>query len=227
MTAWIDRIHWGEVSTQLDAEGYALCPGAVPDGDRRALVELLRAAPEASRRVALADAGWGQGELVVFNAALPEPLASWRRHFYGHLAPIANRWNQRLGVEDRYPAEPGGPVPQGQGPWGASHLSRLGEGGHLGLHPGASAFPLQLVAVLTRPGLDFEGGEFVMVEQRPRMQSRPIVVPLQTGDIAVVCSGTRPVAGGQGDYRVQLKQAISRVRAGERIGLSLSFHGQA
>jgi len=87
-------------------------------------------------------------------------------------------------------------------------------------------FPLQVVALLSEPGRGFSGGEFVMTEQRPRMQSRPMVLPLELGDAAVICTAERPVKGGNGYYRVNMKHAISRVRGGERIGMELSFHRQ-
>lgn len=108
-----------------------------------------------------------------------------------------------------------------------SHLSRLGVEDYVALHQrndGGRVFPLQIVAVLSEPGVDFQGGEFVMTEQRPRMQSRPMVVPLKLGDAALIATAERPFKGTKGYYRVNLKHAISRVRQGERIGLELSFH---
>jgi uncharacterized protein len=110
---------------------------------------------------------------------------------------------------------------------GQSHLSRLGVDDHVLLHQrneGEQVFPLQLVALLSEPGADFEGGEFVTTEQRPRLQTRPTVLPLQWGDAALIATDERPVQGSRGPYRVKLRHAIGRVRRGERIGLELSFH---
>jgi hypothetical protein len=185
---------------------------------------------ETVRRVALTDLGSGRGELFYFATHLPPPLASWRQAFYRHLAPVANRWNQIRAIEYRYPADlhdflqhntqAGQIQPQ-------SHLSRLVADDYLALHSrneGEHVFPLQLVALLSAPGRDFDGGEFVMTEQRPRMQTRPIVLPLGFCDAAIISTAERPFKGSKGHYRVTLKHAISPVRSGERIGLELFFH---
>src|SRR5690606_33721505 len=155
---------------------------------------------------------------------------AWRTVFYRHLAPIANRWQESLGADYRYPdrleaflqrnREAGQAQP-------LSRLDRLVQGDYLALHQctdGAHVFPLQLVLLLSEPGEAFTGGEFVMTEQRPRMQSRPMVVPLGIGDAAVIATAGRPVRGGRTCYRVNLRHAISRVHHGERIGVELSFH---
>ncbi len=154
----------------------------------------------------------------------------WRSAFYRHLASIANRWHEVLSVEYRYPAKlddflkrnrrAGQVRPQ-------SHLNWLGAEDYLALHQrggGEHVFPLQVVALLSEPGGDFEGAEFVMTEQRPRMQSRPMVLPLKRADAAIICTAERPFKGSRGYYRVNLKHAVSRVRSGERVGLELSFH---
>ena len=161
---------------------------------------------------------------------MPAPLDAWRTAFYGHLAAIANRWNDTLGMDDRYPATLGDFLRRNRKAGqtrGQSYLSRLGVEDHVPLHQrnaGEEVFPLQLVALLSEPGTDFQGGEFVMTEQRPRTQSRPMVLPLGLGDAALIATAQRPFKGSKGHYRVNLKHAIGRVRQGERIGLELSFH---
>lgn len=195
----LGRLDWVDIAAQLDAEGYALLPGWL-DADA------------AGRLASQAQA-----------ASLPAPLEAWSRAFYPHLAAIAERWNDILGAGGRYPAEL---ADSGQ-VRAQSHLNRLGVGDYVPLHQrgdGGQVFPLQVVALLSVPGKDFLGGEFVMTEQRPRMQSRPMVLPLQLGDAAIIATAERPVKGSAGYYRVKLRHAISRVREGQRIGMELSFH---
>ncbi|MDH0303302.1 MULTISPECIES: 2OG-Fe(II) oxygenase [unclassified Pseudomonas] len=212
----LDHLDWTDIGLQLETEGHALLPG------------LLDA--EAARALARQVSDLGCGELMYFDARLPAPLGHWRTRLYHRLRHIANHWNETLGIDYRYPAQledflqrnrkAGQTRPQ-------SHLNRLCLDDHWPLHSrnaGEHVFPLQLIALLSEPGVDFQGGEFVMVEQRPRMQSRPVVVPLELGDAAIIATAERPVRGARGHYRVTLRHAISRVRQGERIGLELSFH---
>ena len=181
----IARLDWASVETQLDHEGYAILPGLLSESQVRDLVE-----------------------------ELPPLVADLRASFCKHLAPIANRWSEVLGVVRRYPRQV----------HSQSSLSRLRQGDYQPLHQqtdGEQAFPLQLIALLSEPDKDFTGGEFVMTEQRPRMQSRPMVLPLRKGDMAIITVAQRPHNGTKGHYRVNLKHAISRVRSGERVGLEL------
>lgn len=215
----IALLDWDDIATQLDAEGYALLPGWLAPQQARSLGRLAAdAAP--------ADAG----DLYRLPAALPEPLAAWREALYRHLVPIANRWSERLGAASRYPDELADFLHrchQARQTRPLSRFSLLREDGYVALHQqhdGEHVFPLQCVALLSEPGRDFTGGEFVMTEQRPRMQSRPMVLPLRLGDAALIATAHRPARGAGGDYRVNLKHAISRVRGGTRIGLDLSFH---
>lgn len=223
----IDGLDWAGIAAQLDAEGYALLPRWLAPEQARALGRQaagLRRAPLAH------DGLLGQGDLCHFPAGLPAPLAGWREALYRHLAPIANRWSERLDSAYRYPGELADFLRRGRQAGQAhalSHLSLLREDGYVALHQrgeGAHVFPLQCVALLSEPGQDFTGGEFVMTEQRPRMQSRPMVLPLRLGDAALIATAHRPARGTSGDYQVNLKHAVSRVRGGERIGLELSFH---
>ncbi|MDI9248307.1 MULTISPECIES: 2OG-Fe(II) oxygenase [unclassified Stenotrophomonas] len=220
----IEALDWEEIARQLDGEGYALLPGLLlPD-----LPSIEEGTDEGW--VSLTSVDMGRGKLYYYADDMPEPLGTLRQSLYPHLAAIANSWNQVLGVDDRYPLtlkafqQRQREVGQVRG---QSHLSQLGESDYLALHQRAEdelIFPLQLIGLLSAPGQDFTGGEFVMTEQRPRMQSRPMVLPLTQGDAAIISTAQRPFKGSKGYYRVNLKHAISRVRSGERRGLELFFH---
>lgn len=231
MTAFdttLDRLDWVDICLQLDADGFAVLPGLLGTDVARGLAQ--KASATGASRVTLESDDLGRGELLYFSAGLPAPLEQWRTALYRRLVIVANRWNETLGVAHRYPAELEEFLRHNRkaGQTRAqSHLSRLGVEDHVSLHQrndGEQVFPMQIVAVLSEPGADFQGGEFVMTEQRPRMQSRPAVLPLRLGDVAVIATAERPFKGTKGYYRVNLKHAISRVRKGERIGLELSFH---
>lgn len=225
----VNNLNWTDISRQLDVEGYAVLPGLLTPAQIRTLTHRIDGPPNL-RHVSLAAHDLGHGDLYMFGNDLPEPLAAWRTAFYARLARIADRWNETLAIGYRYPIaledflrhnRQAGQVRA------LSHLNRLDVSGYLALHrqnTGEHVFPLQLVALLSAPDEDFTGGEFVMTEQRPRMQSRPMVLPLRQGDAAIISTAQRPFKGGKGYYRVNLKHAISRVRSGQRIGLELSFH---
>ncbi|MGE8320535.1 MAG: 2OG-Fe(II) oxygenase [Comamonas sp.] len=212
----MDRLDWAAINAELDAEGYALLPGLLGTEAARGLArQIVR--DEAAQRMPLAELG--RGELLAWSGHLPPPLQAWRAAFHPHLVAIANRWRQALGEDGRLAAAPGGG-------WPPSQASRLGVEGWMALRQGSEGgqgFPLQLVVLLSEPGVDFDGGEFVMTEQRPRMQSRPMVLPLRLGDAALIGAAARPVWGAHGCYRVQMRHAISRVRRGERIGVELGW----
>ncbi|MDW3688256.1 2OG-Fe(II) oxygenase [Cupriavidus sp. CV2] len=228
-THMIDRLDWPGIAAQLDMEGYAVLPGLLTPEQARALGQRAGHS-EGVRRVSLASGDLGRGDFFYFAERLPSPLATWREAFYRHLAPIANSWNEALDAAYRYPAELDDFLERNRQAGQTrtqSNLSRLREDDYLALHQrdeGEHVFPLQLVALLGEPGTDFTGGEFVMTEQRPRMQSRPMVLPLKLGDAAIISTAQRPCKGSKGYYRVNLKHAISRVRGGERLGLELSLH---
>ncbi|MDE2366393.1 MAG: 2OG-Fe(II) oxygenase, partial [Betaproteobacteria bacterium] len=187
-------------------------------------------AMNSAHRVLLASGDLGHGELFYFGASPPAPLEAWRTVFYRHLAAIANHWNDILGISGRYPAELGEFLQHNRQAGQIqvqSHWSRLRVEDYVALHQrsdGEHVFPMQVIALLSEPSVDFQGGEFVMTEQRPRMQSRPMVLPLKLGDAAIIATAERPFKGTKGYYRVNLKHAISRVRRGERIGVELTFH---
>jgi hypothetical protein len=225
----INHLNWASITAHMDIEGYALLPGLLSADVARGLARQTDITNSACR-VPLASADLGQGELLYFGSDLPAPLETWRTAFYRHLSPIANHWNEILDITYRYPAELEDFARRNQkaGQLQAqSHLSRLGVEDYVALHQrsdGEQVFPLQIVALLSEPENDFHGGEFVMTEQRPRMQSRPMVLPLKLGDAAIITTSERPFKGTRGHYRVNLKHAISRVRHGKRIGVELTFH---
>lgn len=226
--AALDRVDWEDIGRQLDRDGFAMLPGLLGIDVARELAQ--SAATTGSGPAALASSNLGRGELRYFDAGLPTSLAQLRTALYRRLVTVANQWNEALGVDHRYPAELEDFLALNRNAGQTrvqSHLTRLRVEDHLSLHQrndGERIFPLQVVAVLTAPGVDFLGGEFVTTEQRPRMQSRPTVLPLQFGDAAVIATAERPCKGTRGFYRINLKHGISRVRMGERIGLELSFH---
>ncbi|WP_024539843.1 2OG-Fe(II) oxygenase [Comamonas badia] len=224
----LDRLNWGDICTQLDADGFAVLSGLLDTDAARGLAQ--RAFATDASRVTLESNALGRGELLYFGAGLPAPLQQWRTALYRRLVIVANRWNEILGAAHRFPAQWEAFLRcnrmAGQTP-AQSHLSRLGVEDHVALHQrqgGEQVFPMQIVAVLSEPDVDFQGGEFVMTEQRPRMQSRPAVLPLRLGDVAIIATAQRPFRGTKGHYRVNHRHAISRIRKGERIGLKLSFH---
>ena len=222
------QTNWVEVETQLNMEGHALLPGFLNDAQVEELTRVLDAHRTASS--ALEDEGFGRGSSLRLSGAIVPWIDVLRERLYGALVPIASRWAEALESPVRYPAT----LPEflqsnvrtGQARV-QSFLTRLGEGDYQALHQrvdGEHVFPIQVIGLLSDPEADFTGGEFVMTEQRPRMQSRPMVLPLRKGDLAVIASAQRPHRGTKGCYRVNLKHAISRVRSGERTGLELLLH---
>lgn len=221
---------WPAVQHELDNQGSAVLKGLVTAENCRALADLYDR-PEAFRsRVVMARHGFGRGEYQYLAYPLPALVQSLRTRLYAALAPLADAWNARLGIETRYPAE----LPDFLDRCHAAGqtrptplLLRYGPGDYNCLHQdlyGAHVFPLQVAVLLSRPGEDFTGGEFVITEQRPRMQSRVEVVPLTQGDGVVFAVHHRPVAGTRGSYRVALRHGVSRVRAGRRHTLGVIFH---
>lgn len=225
----VDGLDWDELSAQLDRRGFALTApllggdeceelaGLFDDGRFRATVEMARHR-------------FGDGRYRYFDQPLPAPIAALREGFYGHLAPIANEWAERLGEEGRYPAaheelldrcRAAGqerPTPlilrYGAGDWNALHQDLYGE----------VFFPFQVLTVLSRRGVDFEGGQFVLVEQRPRAQSRAHVLDPEQGAFVVFPTHHRPNLGRNGYHRVGLRHGVSTIAAGSRTALGIIFH---
>ena len=233
VAARVAAIQWPQIEAELEAHGAACVPYLLQPDECRGL-KALYADDEAFRsRVVMARHGFGQGEYRYFKYPLPPLVAALRAAVYPHLVPLANRWHEAMGLPARFPpshdaflrrCHAGGqtrPTPL---------LLRYGAGDYNCLHQdlyGDHVFPLQLVLLLSQPGRDFDGGEFVMTEQRPRMQTRPMVLPLQQGDAAIIAVRHRPVRGSRGFYRVNLRHGVSRVRSGERHTAGIIFHDAA
>ena len=178
----------------------------------------------------MARHGFGRGEYKYFSYPLPDIIADFRTALYPCLVPIANRWNTMMGIDVRYPkkhAEFIARCHQAGQVRPTPLLLQYGADDYNCLHQdlyGEHVFPLQLTILLSKPDRDFTGGEFVMTEQRPRMQSRPIVVPLRQGDAVLFAVNQRPVQGSRGVYRVTLRHGVSRVRSGHRCTAGIIFH---
>ena len=184
-------------------------------------------------RIVMARHGFGRGEYRYFRYPLPELIGGLREALYPRLAPIANHWHEAMSMAARFPGRHADFIARchaagQQRP--TPLLLQYGPDDYNCLHQdlyGEHVFPLQVVLLLSAPGRDFEGGEFVMTEQRPRMQSRPLVLPLQQGDAAVIAVRHRPVQGTRGVYRVNLRHGVSRVRSGRRHTAGILFHDAA
>jgi hypothetical protein len=208
-------------------------PHLLSDAQCEALAGFYGSASGFRSHVVMARHGFGRGEYRYFSYPLPPIVERLRTWLYPHLAPVANRWHERMGFEARFPATlkpflerchragQTRPTPL---------LLQYGEGDYNCLHQdlyGEHVFPLQVAILLSRPGADFAGGEFVLTEQRPRMQSRVDVVPLQKGDGVVFAVNDRPVKGSRADYRVRMRHGVSRLHRGRRHTLGVIFHDAA
>mgnify|MGYP001501960224 CR=1 FL=1 len=221
---------WSAIDGALDTDGHALLPDLLSAGDCAALIAGYDDAARYRSRVVMERHGFGKGEYKYFSYPLPPLIADMRSALYPHLAPIANRWNAAMGLEVRYPgthAEFVATCHQAGQSRPTPLILRYKAGDYNCLHQdlyGALAFPLQIAVLLSAPGNDFDGGQFVLTEQRPRQQSRPMVVPLQKGDAVLFAVHHRPVAGTRGTYRVNLRHGVSRVTRGERYTMGIIFH---
>uniref|UniRef100_A0A8J4HBE7 Proline hydroxylase n=1 Tax=Acidicaldus sp. TaxID=1872105 RepID=A0A8J4HBE7_9PROT len=218
------------MSVHLDAEGWAILPRLMTSAECDATTELYCHPEHFRSHVMMARHGFGQGEYRYFAYPLPHLVAELRTGLYRHLAPIANTWYERMGIAIRFPPEHGAFIERCHQA-GQSRptplLLQYGEGDYNCLHQdlyGEHVFPLQVAVLLAQPGKDFDGGEFVLTEQRPRMQSRADVIPLNKGDAVVFAVSQRPVCGRHGDHRVTMRHGVSRVRSGHRHTLGVIFH---
>lgn len=224
------RYDWRAFEQHLDAHGWAMLPRLLRAAECAAIAGMYDDHSRFRSQVVMARHGFGRGEYKYFGYPLPEPIAELRTALYPRLAPIANRWNEAMGMAVRYPASHAGfldrchragqrrPTPL---------LLRYREGDFNALHQdvyGEHLFPLQGMVLLSEPGEEFTGGEFVLTEQRPRMQSRAEVVPLRQGDCVVWGVRNRPVRGSRGSYRVNMRHGVSRLRSGQRHTLGVIFH---
>jgi uncharacterized protein len=226
----VDAIDWTRISVNLDAQGCAVIDKLLTQQECAALAALY---PDDSRfrsRIVMSRHGFGRGEYKYFSYPLPDLIAELRPALYEQLQSVANRWNEAMGIDVRYPesheaflkrchaAGQARPTPL---------LLQYGEGDYNCLHQdlyGEHVFPLQVAILLSEPGRDFTGGGFVLTEQRPRMQSRPEVVPLRQGDAVAFAVHHRPVQGSRGFYRVNLRHGVSRIRSGKRHTVGVIFH---
>jgi hypothetical protein len=214
----------------LDERGYAVVESMLSVAECRSLAALYDEDARFRSRVVMAKHGFGRGEYRYFAYPLPPAVQSLRTGLYPALASVANGWNARLGADTRYPATHAGFVKlcHEAGQTRPTPLVlRYGEGDYNCLHRdlyGPLVFPLQVAILLSKPGEDFTGGEFVLTEQRPRMQSRAEVVPLAQGDAVVFAVSERPVMGTRGEYRVTHRHGVSRLRSGRRHTLGIIFH---
>ncbi len=229
----IDTLDWTRIAAELDAQG---CATTGPLLDSAACADLAALYDDDAgfrSHIIMARHGFGRGEYKYFAAPLPGRVAALRAGLWPHLAPIANRWNEAMGLAPRFPADHAAflarchaagqtrPTPL---------LLRYGPGDYNCLHQdlyGEHVFPLQVAILLSDPGRDFTGGEFVLTEQRPRMQSRAEVVPLRQGEGVIFAVHHRPVQGTRGTYRVMLRHGVSRIRSGRRQTLGVIFHDAA
>ena len=226
----IEGIDWEQISNDLDTQGSAVIERLISTAECDALAALYPQDDLFRGRVVMARHGFGRGEYKYFSYPLPDLIATLRTLLYPPLAPIANRWARALELEVRFPdkhaqfikrchaAGQRRPTPL---------LLQYGAGDYNCLHQdlyGEHVFPLQLAVLLSEPATDFKGGEFVLTEQRPRMQSRAEVVPLRKGDAVIFAVHNRPVQGTKGYYRVSLRHGVSRLRSGRRHTVGIIFH---
>jgi len=224
---------WPAVEVALNENGCAHVPGVLAAEECAMLAALYADGERFRSRVVMARHGFGRGEYQYFAYPLPPLVATLRERMYGPLAAIANRWYEAMALPVRFPAAHAGFLARchDAGQQRPTPLLLQYEGGdynclHQDLY-GEHVFPLQAAFLLSRPGQDFTGGEFVLTEQRPRMQSRVEVVPLAQGDCVVFPVFHRPVNGTRGIYRVNLRHGVSRVRSGMRHTLGVIFHDAA
>jgi hypothetical protein len=223
----------GVLAAGLERDGYAVVPGLLAADACAALSARYEEDGLFRSRVVMARHGFGEGEYRYFAYPLPEPVAALRAAFYPLLQPIADRWHAALGIETRFPANHADWLARCHRAGQARPtplLLKYGPGDYNCLHQdiyGEQVFPLQLAILLSQPGADFTGGEFVLTEQRPRRQSRAEVVPLAQGDGVIFPVNHRPIAGTRGFYRATMRHGVSRVRSGARFTLGVIFHDAA
>ena len=226
----VERYDWKPLASELDAHGAAVMEELLSAEECAEIAALYRHEEHFRSHIVMARHGFGKGEYRYFKYPLPELLQDLRTSLYARLAGIANAWSERMRIESRYPATHADflkechdagqtrPTPlllqYGAGDFNALHQDLYGD----------LAFPIQVAILLSEPGRDFIGGEFVLTEQRPRMQSRVEVVPLRQGDAVVFAVHNRPVQGAKGIYRVNMRHGVSRIRSGRRHTVGIIFH---
>jgi len=229
----VDALHWTQVHADLDAQGWAIVPKLLTHEEADSIAGLYRQEHGFRSQVIMGRHGFGRGEYKYFSYPLPPLIETLRTAAYPHLAPIANQWHERMGKAVRFPHDL------------AAFLDRCHQAGQVRPTPllleyaaedynclhrdlyGEHVFPVQMAILLDQPCEDFEGGEFVMTEQRPRMQTRAMVLPLRKGDAAIFAVNSRPVKGSRGDYQVKLNHGVSKVYSGKRHTVGIIFHDAA
>jgi hypothetical protein len=230
IAARADAIDWARATDDLDAQGCAVLKALLTPDECRALAALYPDDKHFRSKIVMGRHGFGRGEYKYFAYPLPDLIAQLRPTLYARLQNVANRWNEAMGIDIRYPEAH------------AAFLKRCHQAGQTRPTPlllqyeagdynclhqdlyGEHVFPLQVAILLSEPDRDFTGGEFVLTEQRPRMQSRPEVVPLRQGDAVAFAVHHRPVQGTRGTYRVNLRHGVSRLRSGHRHTVGVIFH---
>lgn len=228
--ARVEAVDWLGVRNDLDAQGWAIAPKLLTEAEADSLTGLYQREHGFRSHIIMSRHGFGRGEYKYFSYPLPRVIQSLRTAAYSKLAPIANQWSERMREKVRFPADH------------AAFLERCHRAGQTRPTPlllryvaddynclhrdlyGEQVFPIQLAILLDQPGKDFEGGEFVMTEQRPRMQTRAMVLPLEKGDAAIFAVNSRPVKGTRGDYRVKLSHGVSKLHSGKRHTAGVIFH---
>ena len=221
---------WESTAAELDLTGWSTMKGALTPLEADAIAASYPNPQGFRSTVVMARHGFGRGEYKYFSYPLPPIVSEFRRSLYSRLAPIANTWHERMGIDVRFPADhetfirrchdagQTRPTPL---------LLQYGEGDYNALHQdlyGEHVFPLQVAVLLSEPEAEFTGGEFVLTEQRPRMQTRAEVVPLRKGDAVIFAVHHRPQKGAKGFYRVNMRHGVSRIRSGHRHTLGVIFH---
>jgi hypothetical protein len=229
----VDSLDWNQIGKALDGQGHALLSGLLTPEETRSLSSLYSDDRVFRSRVVMARHGFGRGEYKYFDYPLPNLIGALRTAVYTKLAPVANQWNTAMNIDVRYPDEH------------VAFIQRCHDAGQTKPTPlllqyapddfnclhqdlyGEHVFPIQVAFLLSEPEKDFTGGEFVLTEQRPRMQSRAEVVPLRRGDAVAFAVHHRPVRGAKGVYRVNIRHGVSRIRSGQRHTLGVIFHDAA
>ena len=225
----VAALGWETMAAELDAQGCATC-ALLTAAECQSLAQTYGSDERFRSRVIMARHGFGRGEYKYFAYPLPAPVADLRAALYPPLAEIANRWNEAMGLAVRYPGEHEAYLARchkaGQSK-PTPLLLQYGPGDYNCLHQdvyGEHVFPLQVTVLLSQPAADFTGGEFVLTEQRPRMQSRAEVMTLRQGEAVIFPVRQRPVRGARGIYRVTMRHGVSRLRSGRRTTLGVIFH---
>jgi uncharacterized protein len=231
--ARVDAVDWTRVHAELDAQGWAIVPHLLTHLEADAIADLYHQEQGFRSQVIMSRHGFGRGEYKYFSYPLPPLIQALRTAAYPRLVSVANRWHERMGKDVRFPHDL------------AAFLDRCHRAGQVRPTPllleyapedynclhrdlyGEHVFPIQIAVLLDQPGEDFEGGEFVMTEQRPRMQTRAMVLPLRKGDAAVFAVNSRPVTGVRGDYQVKLSHGVSKLLSGRRHTVGIIFHDAA